>query len=174
MRKCCFRTLRADRISNSAMPTSSWTWCAHTTTRSAEWRRASDRYVPLAIVPYLSSPETIKREVERAAAAGHRGVNLLGQMPKGIAAHHGTLLGSDLGRCQAIGVPIHFHGSAGFKRRLVGAQMERLFAAPGPFGADRHLGGDAGADHSAIHLLRVSPSAFPVSSAFSPKPASAA
>jgi predicted TIM-barrel fold metal-dependent hydrolase len=29
----------------------------------AEWKRVSDRYVPLAIVPYLSAPEVIKKEL---------------------------------------------------------------------------------------------------------------
>ena len=69
----------------------------------AEWYRASDRYLPLAIVPYLSSPEVIKLEIERAAAAGHRGVNLMGQMPKGTAAYHRSLLASALGCLSGVG-----------------------------------------------------------------------
>src|SRR5207248_2609521 len=50
----------------------------------AEWRQASDRYVPLALVPYLSDISVLVNEIERSYELGHRGVNLLGQMPKGI------------------------------------------------------------------------------------------
>ena len=79
----------------------------------AEWYRASDRYVPLAVVPYLSSPEVIKRELERAAAAGHRGVNLMGQMPKGQPHITDPYWYPVWDVCQALELPIHFHGSAG-------------------------------------------------------------
>src|SRR5258706_16232418 len=50
----------------------------------AEWKRVSDRYVPLAIVSYLRAPNVIKKELERAAAKVHRGVNLMRQMRKGL------------------------------------------------------------------------------------------
>jgi predicted TIM-barrel fold metal-dependent hydrolase len=79
----------------------------------ADWRRASDRYVPLAAVPYLSPPDVIKREFERAAAAGHRGVNLMGQMPKGLPHITDPYWHPLWEVCQALELPIHFHGSAG-------------------------------------------------------------
>jgi len=79
----------------------------------AEWRRVSDRYVPLAIVPYLSAPEMIKKELERAAAAGHRGVNLMGQMPEGLPHITDSYWYPVWDVCQALQLPIHFHGSAG-------------------------------------------------------------
>jgi uncharacterized protein len=79
----------------------------------AEWYRVSDRYVPLAIVPYLSSPAVIKKEMERAAAAGHRGVNLMGQMPEGLPHITDPYWYPVWEVCQALEVPIHFHGSAG-------------------------------------------------------------
>ena len=78
-----------------------------------EWRRASDRYVPLAILPYLSAPEIIKREIERAAAAGHRGVNLLGEMPEGLPHITERYWDPLWDVCQQLELPIHFHGSAG-------------------------------------------------------------
>ncbi|HEY7164986.1 MAG TPA: amidohydrolase family protein [Candidatus Binatia bacterium] len=79
----------------------------------AEWRRASDRYVPLTILPYLSPPEVIKKEVERATAAGHRGVNLLGEMPEGLPHITDPHWDPLWDVCQQLELPIHFHGSAG-------------------------------------------------------------
>jgi len=79
----------------------------------AQWRRASDRYVPLAIVPYLSTPEIIKREIERAASIGHRGVNLLGEMPEGLPHITDPYWYPLWEVCQSLELPLHFHGSAG-------------------------------------------------------------
>ncbi len=79
----------------------------------ADWRRLSDRYLPLAILPYLSDPKIIAREIERAVTNGHRGVNVAGKMPKGLphlAAPHWYPVWDV---CQQLNVPIHFHGSAG-------------------------------------------------------------
>ena len=128
----------------------------------AEWYRASDRYVPLAVVPYLSSPEVIKRELERAAAAGHRGVNLMGQMPKGQPHITDPYWYPVLGCLSGLGATHPFSWLRGLECRLFGAQMERLFAAPGPFGADGDIGGDAGADRAAVHFLPGSRKNFPV------------
>ena len=78
----------------------------------ADWRRASDRYLPLAALPYLSDPKIVAKEVERSVTNGHRGVNVAGKAPKGlphIAAPHWYPLW-DI--CQELNVPIHFHGSA--------------------------------------------------------------
>src|SRR5262249_43688753 len=79
----------------------------------SEWHRASDRYLPLAILPYLSSPAIIKREVERAAAAGHRGVNLIGEMPDELPHITDRYWDPLWDVCQQLELPIHFHGSAG-------------------------------------------------------------
>lgn len=79
----------------------------------ADWRRVSDRYLPLVILPYLSEPKVIAREIERAVMNGHRGVNVVGKMAKGlphITAPHWYPVW-DI--CQQMQVPIHFHGSAG-------------------------------------------------------------
>jgi len=42
-----------------------------------EWRQASDRYIPLALVPYLSGVEAAAAEVERIARNGMRGVLMI-------------------------------------------------------------------------------------------------
>lgn len=79
----------------------------------ADWTRVSDRYLPLVILPYLSEPKIIAREIERAVLNGHRGVNVSGKMPKGLphlAAPHWY---SVWDACQQLNVPVHFHGSAG-------------------------------------------------------------
>src|SRR5207237_10083205 len=43
----------------------------------AEWREVSERYVPVALIPYLSGIEVIVAEIERAVKRGHRGVVML-------------------------------------------------------------------------------------------------
>ena len=45
----------------------------------AEWRELSDRYIPLAIIPYLSGVEVAAKEVRRAVKKGHRGVVMLAE-----------------------------------------------------------------------------------------------
>ncbi|HWP57869.1 MAG TPA: amidohydrolase family protein [Candidatus Acidoferrales bacterium] len=80
-----------------------------------EWTRASDRYWPLAIVPYLSPPAIIAREIERARALGHRGVNVLGQMPKSLPHLTDPYWDPLWSVCQDLAMPVHFHGSAGLR-----------------------------------------------------------
>jgi predicted TIM-barrel fold metal-dependent hydrolase len=81
----------------------------------AEWARASERYLPLAILPYLSSPPAIAREIERAVAGGHRGINVLGQMPESLPHLTDPHWDPLWDVCQELDVPIHFHGSAGLR-----------------------------------------------------------
>ena len=81
----------------------------------ADWAETSDRYLPLAILPYLSDPQTIKREIERAKVAGHRGINVLGQMPKALPHLTDPYWDPIWGACQELGLPIHFHGSANLR-----------------------------------------------------------
>ena len=78
-----------------------------------EWARASDRYLPLAIVPYLSEPIAIAREIERAAARGHRGINCLGEAPKGLPHLCDPYWHPVWEVCQELELPVHIHGSAG-------------------------------------------------------------
>jgi predicted TIM-barrel fold metal-dependent hydrolase len=79
----------------------------------ADWRRVSDRYLPLVILPYLSDPKTIAREIERAVLNGHSGVNVSGKMPKGLPHLTAPYWYPVWDACQELNVPIHFHGSAG-------------------------------------------------------------
>lgn len=81
----------------------------------AEWTRTSDRYLPLAIIPYLSEPGIIAREVARAAAAGHRGVNCLGEMPAPLPHLTDAYWYPLWDACQALDLPVHIHGSAGVR-----------------------------------------------------------
>jgi len=79
----------------------------------SDWHKVSDRYWPLVAIPYLQPPEAIAREIERAVDNGHCGVNLQGKMPAGlphIADPHWYPMWDV---CEQLGVPIHFHGSAG-------------------------------------------------------------
>ncbi|HEY3305724.1 MAG TPA: amidohydrolase family protein [Candidatus Binatia bacterium] len=87
----------------------------------AEWRAASDRYVPLALVPYLSGVETALAEVERAVKKGHGGIALLSE-PSALAK--GTYHFNDpawyplWGLCEALGIPIHIHESGGLATKI--------------------------------------------------------
>jgi predicted TIM-barrel fold metal-dependent hydrolase len=81
----------------------------------SEWMRTSDRYLPLAIIPYLSDPAIITREVERAASAGHRGVNCLGEMPAPLPHLTDPYWYPLWDVCQSLDLPVHIHGSAGVR-----------------------------------------------------------
>ncbi|HWO42272.1 MAG TPA: amidohydrolase family protein [Candidatus Eisenbacteria bacterium] len=81
----------------------------------AAWARASERYWPLAIIPYLSEPGTIAREIERAAACGHKGINCLGEMPKPLPHLTDPRWYPVWDVCQQLELPVHIHGSAGLR-----------------------------------------------------------
>lgn len=79
----------------------------------SDWTRVSDRYWPLAALPWLHRPQVIAREIERAVEGGHRGVNLMGKMPEGLPHLANPCWDPIWDVCQQLGVPIHFHGSSG-------------------------------------------------------------
>ncbi|HTE83238.1 MAG TPA: amidohydrolase family protein [Dehalococcoidia bacterium] len=79
----------------------------------AEWVRVSDRYIPLAILPWLQEPKNIAQEIERAVEGGHRGVDVMGRMPGSLPHLTDPHWYPIWETCQGLGVPIHFHGSAG-------------------------------------------------------------
>jgi predicted TIM-barrel fold metal-dependent hydrolase len=81
----------------------------------AEWGQASDRYLPLAGVPYLSGPEGVASEIERCAKMGHRGVNLMAEFPETIPHMADPAWDSVWDICESAGLPINFHGSAGVR-----------------------------------------------------------
>ena len=79
----------------------------------SDWVKVSDRYLPVAIIPFLSPPDVIAKEVERAVKNGHCGINMTGKTPKGmphIADPHWYPLW-DI--CEQLKAPVHFHGSCG-------------------------------------------------------------
>ena len=78
----------------------------------SEWAQVSPRYLPLVGVPWLQPPDLIAAEITRAVKAGHRGVNAMGQMPKGLPHLVDPYWFPVWEVCQDLGVAIHFHGSA--------------------------------------------------------------
>lgn len=87
----------------------------------AEYRRVSERFIPLAIIPYLSPIETIVAEAEQAVRAGHGGINMLAD-PSAVVKGQKNL--SDpfwhplWDACQQLGIGVHLHASAGLAGKL--------------------------------------------------------
>ena len=87
----------------------------------AEFRHASERFIPLAAIPFMSSMETIIAEVERAVKAGHNGINMLGDPSvavKGLKSLSEPFWYPLWDACQQLGVGIHLHASAGLAGKL--------------------------------------------------------
>ncbi|MGN6718033.1 MAG: amidohydrolase family protein [Candidatus Binatia bacterium] len=87
----------------------------------AEFREASERFIPLAVIPFMSPIETIIGEVERAVKAGHLGINMLAD--PSVAVNGLKNLGDCFweplwAACQELGVGVHLHASAGLAGRL--------------------------------------------------------
>ena len=87
----------------------------------AEWTRASDRFISLAMVPLLSSMKNLVAEVERAALTGHRGIVMfaLPSLMVPSLPHISEPFWNPLWEtCQELNMPIHYHASAGLARKL--------------------------------------------------------
>ena len=87
----------------------------------AEYRKYSERFIPLAVIPYLSPIETIVAEVERAVVAGHSGINMLADPSvavKGSSNLSDPFWAPLLATCQQLRVGIHLHASAGLAGKL--------------------------------------------------------
>jgi predicted TIM-barrel fold metal-dependent hydrolase len=87
----------------------------------AEWRDISDRYVPLAIIPYLSDIGVVVAEVERSVKRGHRGVVMLAEpafTKRGLKRMNDRFWEPLWACCQDLNIPIHWHGSAGLTEQL--------------------------------------------------------
>lgn len=87
----------------------------------AEWTRASDRFISLAMVPLLSSMETLVAEVTRAALNRHRGIVMfaLPSLMVPTLPHISEPFWYPLWEtCQELNMPIHYHASAGLARKL--------------------------------------------------------
>ena len=87
----------------------------------AEFHQVSERFIPLAAIPFMSPIETIVAEVERAVKAGHKGINMLGDPSVAVKGQKNL---SDpfwyplWDACQHLGVGIHLHASAGLSGKL--------------------------------------------------------
>jgi predicted TIM-barrel fold metal-dependent hydrolase len=93
----------------------------------AEWTRASDRFISLAMVPLLSSMNTLVAEVERAALKGHRGIVMfaLPSLMVPTLPHISEPFWNPLWeQCQELNMPIHYHASAGLARKLTFPEWE--------------------------------------------------
>ncbi|HTG18055.1 MAG TPA: amidohydrolase family protein, partial [Blastocatellia bacterium] len=87
----------------------------------AEFRQVSDRFIPLAAIPFMSSIEIIVAEVERAVKAGHNGINMLGDpsvAAKGLKNLSDPFWSPLWEACQQLGVGVHLHASAGLAGKL--------------------------------------------------------
>ena len=87
----------------------------------AQWREVSDRYVPVAIIPYLNGINVIVNEVKRAVKRGHRGVVMLAEpslTKKGLKPLNDPFWHPLWMYCQDLNVPVHWHGSAGLAEKL--------------------------------------------------------
>jgi predicted TIM-barrel fold metal-dependent hydrolase len=87
----------------------------------AEWREASKFYVPVAIIPYMSPIEVIVAEVEHAVKLGHRGVVMLAEpslTKEGLHCLNDPFWEPLWACCQDLGIPMHWHGSAGLASQL--------------------------------------------------------
>ena len=87
----------------------------------AEFRQVSDRFIPLAAIPFMSPMETIVAEVERAVRTGHLGINMLGDPSAGLKdlKNLGHPFWAPLWSvCQELGIGVHLHASAGLAGKL--------------------------------------------------------
>ena len=84
----------------------------------AEWRQVSERYIPLAVAPYLGGIESTVGEVERAVKVGHKGLVMMAEpSTAGVGLKHfNDLYWEPLwASCQDMGIAVHWHASAGVR-----------------------------------------------------------
>ena len=86
-----------------------------------ELTRASQRFISLAMVPLLCGMEKTVAEIKRAERHRHRGIVMfaLPSLMVGSLPHISEPYRYPLWEiCQELGMPIHFHASAGLARKL--------------------------------------------------------
>lgn len=79
------------------------------------WTEASDRFVPLAMLPYLSPIETVVAQVQRAMERGHRGVGMLADpaIIPGVPCLADPYWNPLWALCQEVAIPITWHAGSG-------------------------------------------------------------
>ncbi|HEX6512303.1 MAG TPA: amidohydrolase family protein [Chloroflexota bacterium] len=85
----------------------------------AEWSQTSDRYIPLALMPYLSGVEAAVLEVTRAVKLGHKGIVMVGepsQSHKDLKHLNDPYWDPLWACCQDLDIPIHWHAGAGLSK----------------------------------------------------------
>ena len=102
----------------------------------AEWRKASDRYVPLALIPYLNGVEPAVAEVKRARRTGHGGILMVVEPSLAIQGKHDWMGMAGSGAetrglphfcdrywdplwaaCEGEEMPVHWHANGGIMLR---------------------------------------------------------
>lgn len=84
----------------------------------AGWRAVSDRYIPLAVIPYLGGIEATVAEVGRAVKLGHKGIVMLAEpshSKKGLKHFNDEYWDPLWAVCQDLEVPVHWHAGAGLR-----------------------------------------------------------
>ena len=86
-----------------------------------DWAGVSERFIPLAVMPFMSPIETIVAEAERAVEAGHMGINMLADpsvAAKGLKSLGDAFWHPLWDACQQLGIGVHLHASAGLAGQL--------------------------------------------------------
>ena len=106
----------------------------------AEWTRASDRFISLAMVPLLSSMETLVAEVKRAALNRHRGIVMfaLPSLMVPMLPHISEPFWYPLWEtCQELNMPIHYHALSGSRAKTNVSRVGWLYSLPAACGLHR-------------------------------------
>lgn len=93
----------------------------------AEWRQVSDRFAPLAILPFLGGIEAMVAEVERSAKLELRGMYMLADPSQNVpgARPIGDRCWDPLwAACQDLDMPMHIHESGGLGMHLAVPRWE--------------------------------------------------
>lgn len=88
-----------------------------------EWLSVSDRYVPIAILPYGSGIDATVAEAIRAVKLGHKGVVMLSEpSQQGTGLNHINDRHWDplWAACEEMDIPVHFHAEGGMNKLSMG------------------------------------------------------
>ena len=154
MRKCFSRILRVAPSLSSVILISNWTLCALITMRSANGAApvivtCRSPFCRISVTPRSSSARSSARR--RAATAASTSSVKCPSRCRTSPIPIGTRI---WGVCQELGLPIHFHGSAGLNAGASVRKWSGYTHSAGPLSTDRDLRGHTGANHSATHILR--------------------